>query len=305
MALADRTIAVQASTQLGLISMTQARAAGLTPRQVKHRLATGTWVRVVRGVYRLAGVPPTWQQLALAPCLAHPDLAVVSLLTASRLHGLQSSAPLLPDVTVPMGQNTRVSGATTHRARLTPLDTVRMGPIPVTTVERTLVDCAAVLGPVQLQRIVDAAMHSKRTSARAVDAAWDRSQRAPGRWGHQKLLAALEDWREGLAPDTAGEVRLIRVLRQWGFPEPERQIVVFDPSGEAVGRVDLGWSTHRVGLEYDSERWHGPERWNHDERRHQAIEALGWTLLHADKADLRPGQRGLRQDLERIWPSAA
>lgn len=229
----------------------------------------------------------------------------MSWLTATRLQGLSTSAPLRPDVTVPMGQTSRLSGATTHRARLTPIDIERVGPIPVTTIERTLVDCAAILGPVRLQRLVDAAMHTKRTSARTVDAAWERAQRAPGRWGYDKLMTALEDWREGIAPDTAAEARLIRVLRQWGFPEPERQIPIVDESGQTIGRVDLGWTPQRVGLEYDSERWHGPERWERDEARHRAIEALGWSLLHADKVDLRPGQRRLRNDLDRSWPTAA
>jgi hypothetical protein len=304
-ALADQIVANRASSQLGLISFAQATAAGLSPGQIKYRVATGAWVRIVHGVYRLAGVPSTWEQQVLAPCLAHPAIAVVSRLTATRVHGLAPTAPLLPDVTVPVGQSTRINGASTHRARLTPLDIVRVGPIPVTTVERTLVDCAAFLGPVRLQRLVDAAMHAKLTSARAVDAAWDRAQRAPGRWGHKKLLGALEDWREGIAPDTAGEMRLIRMVRQWGFPEPEKQIVIVDATGDAIGRIDLGWSPQRIGLEYDSERWHGPDRWDHDEARHRTIEALGWTLLHADRIDLRPGQGRLRADLERVWRASA
>lgn len=302
---ADQRVAALAASQLGLISYPQARASGLSVGQVKYRIKTGAWIPVLRGVYRLAGVPKRWEQRALAPCLAREGLTAVSRLTAARMHDLQRSSPFLPDVTVPMGHAAQLPGATIHRARLTPIDVERIGPIPVTTIERTLVDCAAILGPVRLQQLVDAAMHTKRTSARAVDAAWDRSQHAPGRWGHKKLLAALEDWRGEIAPDTAAEARLIRVVRQWGFPEPERQIVITDASGQAVGRVDLGWSPQRIGLEYDSERWHGQERWAHDERRHRAIEALGWTLLHADKVDLRPGQTGLRRDLERVWPNAA
>lgn len=60
-----------------------------------------------------------------------------------------------------------------------------------------------------------------------------------------------------------------------------------------------------MGVEYDSERWHGPERWQADEARHQAIEAAGWTLVRADKLDLRPGRPQLRESLDRVWPNAA
>lgn len=302
---ADRAIAARAASQLGLISLAQATAEGLSPRQVKHRVKTGAWIPVVRGVYRMAGVPPTWEQAALAPCLGHNGLIAVSRLSAVRLHGLAASAPFPPDLTVPMDKSSRLDGATTHRARLTPIDVEQIGPIPVTTIERILVDCAAFLGPVRLQKLVDSAMHTKRITPASVDAAWERAQRAPGRWGHAKLQAALEDWRGEIRPDSAGEVRLVRMLRQWGYPEPERQIPIVDATGEVVGRADLGWSYRRVGLEYDSERWHGPERWQHDEARHARVEALGWHLLRADKLDLRPGQARLRDDLARVWQTAA
>ena len=56
-----------------------------------------------------------------------------------------------------------------------------------------------------------------------------------------------------------------------------------------------------IGIEYDSPEFHGPSQWVHDEARHQAIQRLGWTLLHADKLDLRPGEGTLRQGLDRVW----
>lgn len=74
-----------------------------------------------------------------------------------------------------------------------------------------------------------------------------------------------------------------------------------DGDGTVIGRVDVGWSARRVGLEYDSDEFHGPSRWTGDEARHHAIEALGWRLLHVDKVDLRPGRAGLRGALARAW----
>jgi len=73
----------------------------------------------------------------------------------------------------------------------------------------------------------------------------------------------------------------------------------------SFGRVDVGWSARRVGLEYDLEQFHGPSRWASDEARHQAIEELGWQLLHVDKVDLRPGRAGLRDALDRAWRKSA
>ena len=301
---ADRHTTAIAAQQLGLVSMDQAFAAGLSPGQVQRRVQSGAWTRIARGVYRIAGAPETWDQAALAACLSRPG-AVVSRLTAARVHDLTSSVHPLPSVTVPMGTSSRVSAARTHRARLTPIDICQVGPIPVTTIERTLVDCAEMLGPRRLCDLVDAAMHTKRITARSVDDAWERAERAPGRRGRKQLERALVAWRNPVTADLAAEVRLIRILHQWGFPDPERQIPIIDRHGTTIARVDLGWSPQRVGIEYDSERWHGPDRWQADETRHRSIEAAGWSLLRADKLDLRPGRSRLREALERAWPTAA
>ncbi|MEW6154910.1 MAG: type IV toxin-antitoxin system AbiEi family antitoxin domain-containing protein [Actinomycetota bacterium] len=62
--------------QLGLVTRTQARDAGLTDRMVHQRVRSGRWVRVGGGVYRVAGVPVTWSHKALAACLvAGPGVA--------------------------------------------------------------------------------------------------------------------------------------------------------------------------------------------------------------------------------------
>ena len=243
----------------------------------------------------------SWQTIVLAPCLAHAPHANASLLTGARVHGLTRTSPSKPDVCVPFEKTSRVSGATSHRARLTPLDRTMVGPIPVTSIERTLVDLAAVLGPLHLRSIVDSAMHTGRITARSVDEAWERSQRAPGRKGRGNLMAALETWRPAIRPGSPAEARLLRQLRQWGYPEPDRQIVVKDGAGSVVARIDAGWQTRRVGLEYDSEEWHGEDRWSHDEARHALLESLGWSILHVDKIDLRPGERRFRRELEHAW----
>ena len=61
-----RTTALDVSTtvrehllrQAGTISNAQARSAGLSPRQIDHKVATGEWLSVRRGVYRLAAAVP-------------------------------------------------------------------------------------------------------------------------------------------------------------------------------------------------------------------------------------------------------
>ena len=66
---------------------------------IQHRLATGRWVLVARGVYRLAGVPVTWKQRALAV-----------------LWGVSGFRPGPLEITVPAGRSGRNALAKVHRS---------------------------------------------------------------------------------------------------------------------------------------------------------------------------------------------
>lgn len=127
----------------------------------------------------------------------------------------------------------------------------------------------------------------------------------PGRAGEPRLRDAIEPWSTAIRPGSPAELRLRRQVREWGYPEPELQVVVRGRDGAVVGRVDVGWPDRMVGIEYDSEEFHAPPTWASDEQRHTAIEELGWRLLHADKDDLRPGASRLRHALERAWARSA
>lgn len=296
----DADLVDVASRHFGLVNHQQAIAAGLTPRQIAWRIESGRWDRIARGVYRISGVPPGWQQRTLAACWAAPAGTAASHLSAAALAGFAAPPPI-PHLTVDYGRSARLPVAKVHRTRINPLDIAPIGPIPATTPARTLFDCAAVLGKPSLQKLVDEAFHLKLTTVRAVEAQLDRSSGGVRRRGGRHLLAAVSVWRDPIRPDSPAEARLLRVLEGWGYPPPQRQVEVYDADGTFLGRVDVGWERYRIGIEYDSARWHGESSWAHDEARHRAIEAVGWKLLHGDKADLRPGERSLRDQLAAAW----
>ncbi|CAN5663194.1 DUF559 domain-containing protein [soil metagenome] len=297
----ERSLADVASRQHGLVTRAQAFERGLTRTQVENRLRAGRWLLVFRGVYRLAGAPETWVQRALAGCLAAPMGAKASFLTAAALAGLDEAAPPRPHLTVGRGQSARLPGVVVHRSPLAARDTTVLQGVPATAPGRTLVDCASVLGPNRLQRMVDQAVQRRLVLPGEIPAIWDAVRAQPGRAGEGRLRTAMEPWEGSITPDSTPEARLRRQLQQWGYPEPELQVPVHDESGRVIGRVDVGWSIVRIGLEYDSEEFHGPSRWASDEARHRAIEALGWRLIHVDKVDLRPGRPDLRDALARAW----
>jgi len=279
-------------------------ALGLTSKQIEVRLRTGQWERLGRSAYRLAGAPPTPQQRMLAHCFGAADGAVVSHLNAAMVAGLDSPAPPVTHLIVERGRSDRTAGVVIHRARLVPAERAVFHGVPATAVPRTLVDCAALVGPRRLQRLVDSALHRRVLpvgQARVLRA--DLAQ-ARGRRGVAALRRALDEWIGPIAPGSPPEIRLRRLVASWGFPPPERQVPIVDEFGEVIARADLGWAPERIGIEYDSAEFHGPSQWASEEARHQAIERLGWRLLRVDKLALRPGEGALRDGLGRAWQAS-
>ena len=290
---ADARTGSLAELQHGLISAAQAQRAGLSRTQIRHRVATGRWIRVERGVYRISGVPVSRVQRLMVAVLARPDGAI-SHLNAAELAGLDIAGPPKPWLTVPPSASARSSVARIYRTDLPPEQVTTVAGIRTTIGARTIVDCCSLLGPKRLARMVDQAMHRRLTTAAAIDEILAANRDPSLVRAHDALRDALDLWRPTIVPDSPAEARFIRILGEWGFPPPERQIRVRDEAGVVIARLDGGWPDRRVGYEYDSVEWHGPARWASDESRHAAIEALGWTLLHVDKADLLPGATALR-----------
>ncbi len=56
-------------TQHGVISRSQALAAGLTRKGIEVRLRTGSWRSQLPGTYVVAGSPRTWRQRLMEACL--------------------------------------------------------------------------------------------------------------------------------------------------------------------------------------------------------------------------------------------
>ncbi len=295
----DHAAARLAAKQHGLLSRADAIGVGLSDRQIRVRIASRGWTCVLRGVYALPGSAPGWQRDVHAACLATGGVA--SHISAAALYRLLD-ASMVPHVTVPASGSARTPLARFHRSDLADADMARLHGMAVTSVERTLVDLATVVDRPLLERLVDDVLAAGRSTVTEVLAALARVGR--GRRGIDLLRSTLAVWEPLIRPGSPAEVRLLRLVVGWGFPTPQTQVEVRDGSGRLVARLDLGWADRRIGLEYDSVRWHGPRRWGHDEHRYARLEALGWRVDSATKADLVPGERRL-PDLLRTWLSAA
>src|SRR5947208_7102429 len=135
---AERSILSLAQTQHGAISRRQALSEGMPARAIDRRLASGEWVRMFQGAYRLGGSECTWEQTIMAGCLAAGPGAVASHRAAAALLGMPG-VPRWVEVTVPESRRVELEGVITHRTRLlSPEDIGTVKDIPVTRAARTI-----------------------------------------------------------------------------------------------------------------------------------------------------------------------
>lgn len=283
----DARLAALARHQHGCFRLDQVLACGFTVAQVRVRVARGEWWRPMRGLVAITAWPESWRRDAAIALAARPD-GVLGELTAARLLGLVDRAPPRPVLIVAPTASARSPVADVRRAHLAPDATTLVQGLRCTDATRTLLDLAGVIGPKRLQGMVDRALHQQPGSARSLARAVDLAPRLRPA-GRAALAEAVEVWLPAIRPGSTAEVRLLRQIQAYGLPEPERQVRVRDECGDVIARLDAGWPACRLGLEYDSRRWHGPERWAADEARDATLRRLGWDVIHVDSLDLRPG----------------
>jgi hypothetical protein len=97
-------------------------------------------------------------------------------------------------------------------------------------------------------------------------------------------LRRVADFAEPVA-ESPMESRLRMLLVLGGLPRPQAQVSLHDNHGRFVGRPDLYYSSHRLGIEYDG----GTHRLSlaEDNQRQNRLLAAGIRLLRFTAADVR------------------
>ncbi|ORB67051.1 type IV toxin-antitoxin system AbiEi family antitoxin domain-containing protein [Mycolicibacterium tusciae] len=258
----------------GVITLDQARAAGLSARVVQRRLKSGDWVRCSRGVYFVNDRPFSDAARIRAAVWGYGVGAAASGLTAAWWHALTRFAPEIAEVTVPRDSHGRRHTDTRVRRRsLDECDIVERRGLRVTSLPLTVVEAAAKRGggpklmDNALQRHVD------------LNSLWHAHLRNKGRTGaprSRRLLQAASDGSRSVA-----ERLLIKILNDAGITGWKANYRVGDY------RVDVGFPGPRVVLEVDGMAFHtGAEEFQIDRQRQNAIVLNGWQVLRFTWLDL-------------------
>ncbi len=130
---------------LSVFTATQAKKCGISPQLLAHYLKQGLIERVSHGVYRLADEPAAFdlESLIVEKLKAIPR-GVIGLKTALRLYGLTEEVPGEIDILVPSTNipKRKLEDVLLHptKTEIYRIDVKKLRGIPVTSLERTLVD---------------------------------------------------------------------------------------------------------------------------------------------------------------------
>lgn len=123
----------------------EASRLGISPQLLRHYLNKGLIEKSSHGVYRLADAASygDFEQLLLEALKAIPQ-GIVGMKTALRLHGLTEELPETIDIMVPRNNipKRKLEDISIHACptELYKEDAIKIGKIPVTSLERTLID---------------------------------------------------------------------------------------------------------------------------------------------------------------------
>ena len=288
----DEALARLAAPNHGVFLTADALSLGITKQGLSRRCAKGVIRRLHTGVYAMTSVQPSAKQLLFAACRWGGAGSAASHRSAAALWGLDGFDLDTIEIWTPRRLQ---SGRVRARVGAIPIsDLTEIDAIPVTRIERTLIDLAATEDIDKLEDALDSALRRRLTSLNRLRL---KVRAAEGRRGIGKLRGLLDERDERGRPSASRfETRLNRLLISSGLPAM-REFKIWD-GGEFVARVDFCFPDGKLIVEADGFRWHSGRRaWQRDRERRNQLTAMGWRVIQATWDDLTRHPEGL---IERI-----
>ena len=248
----------------------QLLALGVTESGIRRRVARGWLHRIHPGVYAVGHTCLSGDARWLAAVLACGERAMLSHRPAAALWGIRPVPSGRIEVTVPGGGRPGPRSVQVHRTRcLGEEDVTDRRGIPVTSVARTLIDLAEVLGPRQLKTAVNEAEVREILDE---DAVWRAAARVSGRRRLPRLIRLL-----GMSsPPTRSvlERRFLELCDIAGIPAPQVNVPLYG------FLADFFWPEAKLVVETDGRRTHGTTaKFESDRRRDAELTAAGYRVV--------------------------
>lgn len=245
----QRVLARIATRQHGVVSRSQIEALGVDDGFADRGVAGGHLHRIHRGVYALGHSALTERGRWMAAVLAAGEGAVLSHLSAALLWGIIDRRSELIHVLAADGGSRSRPGLAIHRTRhLPPEHRCEVDGIPVTSLHRTLLDCAALLPRKRLRYAVESADRMDLLDVRALVALCDASSGKKGAGILRRF--ALEQRGAGHRSKSPPETTFLRLCLAHGLPEPLVNSMLHGYE------VDFYWPQARLVVEIDTYTYH-------------------------------------------------
>lgn len=267
-----------------MVSYAQLVACGLSATVIAHRVDHGRLHRLHRGVYAVGHDGLDDCGRIFAAVLAVGSGAVASHESAARLQSILPAGTRVDrgvgpvEVTTVAGRRGRSrSGIRVHAIGTWDARDLRwVGPVPVTSAARTVLDLAVRSGRDPAERMLAEALRGRLTDEREIRSLVTRSS------GHHGVGVVASLIEAGPAFDRSVAERLfLELVRRSGLPEPQTNVW-------AGGfEVDALWEDLDVVAEFDSSTFHGDRvAFRKDRRKSARLQAAGYDVVPVIWADL-------------------
>ncbi|MEU8180391.1 type IV toxin-antitoxin system AbiEi family antitoxin domain-containing protein [Micromonospora sp. NPDC049047] len=278
----------------GIVTLGQARAAGLTTHEVQRLCRAGRWRAVARGSYLVDAdlydeVPRRARIRAAMVSFGSAAVAVLSM--AAELHGLAGmrfTELIHLSVPGPVARPARLGHpqVVVHQLVIPPAQLVRVDGMTATGPLRTVADLSLRADRFSAVSVLDSALNRRLVTA--ADDLLSIPRLIRGRRGAVAARGYLGevDGRAQSPLETRARLRCV----DGRVPPDVLQLEVRDDDGYLLGIGDLGWRASRVIAEADGRGPHDvPEAAFADRRRQNRLVNAGWTILRFTWEDtLRP-----------------
>lgn len=269
----------------------EARALGWSDAAFSRAVRSGRLQRLRRGHFCRT---PADAVLAATAAARAVTGSVISHRSAALVHGLPlvGTPPPVPELTVAPRGHVDVPGAHLYRATLPAEHVALVGASAVTSVARTLVDLARHRPTATAVAAMDAALHQRLVTVEELRDVlrlcwnWPRIPRA-------SRAVALTDARAESPLESVSRLVIARLR----LPPPRPQVLIVDPDGIVIARVDFYWDEVGVAGEADGALKYGErEDLLAEKARQEAAEDLGLHFVRWgwDQAVHRPRLLGAR-----------
>lgn len=282
-----------AAVRDGVVTLAQARAAGLSVHEVQRLCRAGRWRSIARGGYLVDadgydGIPRR-ARIRAAVASFGPGAAAV-LGTAAELHGIQGlrrSDAIHLSVPGPAARPARAAHpeVVVHQMVIAPVQFERIGGIMATTPLRTVSDLVIREERYTAVSLLDSALNRGLVSAQDLQVVPSLLRGRRGAIAARGYLAEAN----GLAQSPLETRTRLRCV-DGKVPPDVLQLEVRDQDGYLIGVGDMGWRAPRVIAEADGRVPDAhPDALFADRHRQNRLLNAGWTVLRFTWADtLRP-----------------